>query len=255
MNFYERANITKIFKQYDNTKFTNKALAGINGLERGKSQNFFRDLANDVFTHGDSQSIKQLRQLLGADKIISKKTGQEIGITKGGGEALFNAMKARWMFNTFYRGFDSSLTPGGRTMMDDIMGDATVRTGINGTVDVMQSMQNIAKAGQEEILDFSIDKVRRSNGILDVQKIKFSPKDTSRFNINRFLKELGIADPTNDVAKEKLVSMLGGRGKAKEFEKFLTYMKAISDTPIADTSTFMQRRLQLGGLNSFTPSL
>jgi len=255
MNFYERANITKIFKQYDNTKFTNKALAGINGLERGKSQNFFRDLANDVFTHGDSQSIKQLRQLLGADKIISKKTGQEIGITKGGGEALFNAMKARWMFNTFYRGFDSSLTPGGRTMMDDIMGDATVRTGINGTVDVMQSMQNIAKAGQEEILDFSIDKVRRSNGILDVQKIKFSPKDTSRFNINRFLKELGIADPTNDVAKEKLVSMLGGRGKAKEFEKFLTYMKAISDTPIADTSTFMQRRLQLGGLNSFAGAM
>tara|TARA_Y100000114_G_scaffold155846_1_gene181131 strand:- start:713 stop:1573 length:861 start_codon:yes stop_codon:yes gene_type:complete len=28
-------------------------------------------------------------------------------------------------------------------------------------------------------------------------------------------------------------------------------MKAVSDTPIADTSTFMQRRLQLGGLNSF----
>ena len=32
-------------------------------------------------------------------------------------------------------------------------------------------------------------------------------------------------------------------------------MKAISDTPIADTSTFMQRRLQLGGLNSFTGAL
>jgi len=255
MNFYERANITKIFRQYDNTKFTNKALAGITGLERGKAQNFFRDLANDVFTHGDSQSIKQLRQLLGADKIISKKTGQAIGITKGGGEALFNSMKARWMFNTFYRGFDSSLTPGGRTMMDDIMGDATVRTGINGTVDVMQSMKNIAKAGQEEILDFSIDKVRRGDGILDVQKIKFSPKDTSRFNINRFLRELGIQDPTNDVAKEKLVSILGGRGQAKEFEKFLTYMKAISDTPIADTSTFMQRRLQLGGLNSFAGAM
>ena len=43
--------------------------------------------------------------------------------------------------------------------------------------------------------------------------------------------------------------------KSKEFEKFLTYMKAISDTPIADTSTFMQRRLQLGGLNSFTGAL
>jgi hypothetical protein len=65
------------------------------------------------------------------------------------------------------------------------------------------------------------------------------------------MRELGIADPTDDVAKEKLITILGGRGQAKEFEKFLTYMKAVSDTPIADTSTFMQRRLQLGGLNSF----
>jgi hypothetical protein len=32
-------------------------------------------------------------------------------------------------------------------------------------------------------------------------------------------------------------------------------MKAISDTPIADTSTFMQRRLQLGGLNSFAGAM
>ena len=255
MNFYERANITKIFRSFDNTKFTNKALAGIGGLERGKAQSFFRDLANDVFTHGDSQSIKQLRQLLGADKIISKKTGQAIGVTKGGGEALFNAMKARWMFNTFYRGFDSSLTPGGRTLMDEIAGDATVRTGINGTVDVMQAMQNVAKAGNEEILDFSIDKISRGGGILDAQKIKFGAKDTARFNINRFLRELGIQDPSKDEAKEKLISILGGRGQAKEFERFITYMKAVSDTPIADTSTFMQRRLQLGGLNSFAGAM
>ncbi len=48
---------------------------------------------------------------------------------------------------------------------------------------------------------------------------------------------------------------IGGRAQSKEFEKFLTYMKAVSDTPIADTSTFMQRRLQLGGLNSFTGAL
>ena len=32
-------------------------------------------------------------------------------------------------------------------------------------------------------------------------------------------------------------------------------MKAVSDTPIADTSTFMQRRFQLGGLNSLTGTL
>ena len=246
MNFYQRANITKAFKAYDNTTFTNKALAGIGGIEQKKAQKFFNDLATDVFTRGDSTAIKQFRQLLGADKIVSKKTGQEIGVIKGGGEALYNAAKARWMFNSFYRGFDSAASPAGRTMIDEIMNDATVKAGINGTVDVMEAMSKRGGA-----LDFDITKVRTGNSIFDATKIKFSPKDTSGFNINKFMRELGIADPTDDVAKEKLITILGGRGKAKEFEKFLTYMKAVSDTPIADTSTFMQRRLQLGGLNSF----
>ena len=250
MNFYQRANATKVFRDYNATTFTNKALAGIGGMEKKKSQRFFNDLANDVFTRGDPTAIKQFKQLLGADKIVSKKTGQAIGITKGGGEALFNAAKARWMFNSFYKGFDSASSPAGRTMIDEIMNESTVRAGINGTVDVMESMVQ-----KGDVVDFSIDKVKTGNNIFDATKIKFSPKDTSGFNINKFMRELGIADPTDDVAKEKMISILGGRAQSKEFEKFLTYMKAVSDTPIADTSTFMQRRLQLGGLNSFTGAL
>ena len=250
MNFYQRANATKIFKEYSATAFTNKALAGIGSMEKKKAQRFFNDLANDVFTRGDSTAIKQFRQLLGADKITSKKTGQAIGVTKGGGEALYNAAKARWMFNSFYKGFDSASSPAGRTMIDEIMNDSTVRAGINGTVDVMESMVQ-----KGDVVDFSIDKVKGGTNIFDATKIRFSPKDTSSFNINKFMRELGIGDATDDVAKEKMISILGGRAQSKEFEKFLTYMKAISDTPIADTSTFMQRRLQLGGLNSFTGAL
>ena len=251
MDFYQRANITKVFKQFDNTKFTNKALAGIRGLEKDKTGNFFKALTNDVFTHGTPESIDQLRKILGATAITSRKTGKEIGIVKGGGEALYNAAKARWMFNSFYRGFDSSLTPGGRTMMDDVLADSTVKAGTDGVVDVMQGMTNVATRQGEEILDFSLSKVKASGGILDATKIKFSPRDTQQFNINRFLRTLGIDDPTNDLAKDRLVKILGGPQAAKPFEEFITYMKAISDTPIADTSTFMQRRLQLGGLNSF----
>jgi hypothetical protein len=250
MNFYQRANATKVFKEYSATAFTNKALAGIGSMEKKKAQRFFNDLANDVFTRGDSTAIKQFRQLLGADKITSKKTGKAIGVTKGGGEALFNAAKARWMFNSFYKGFDSAASPAGRTMIDEIMNESTVRAGINGTVDVMESMVQ-----KGDVVDFSIDKVKAGTNVFDATKIRFSPKDTSMFNINKFMRELGIGDATDDVAKEKMISILGGRAQSKEFEKFLTYMKAISDTPIADTSTFMQRRLQLGGLNSFTGAL
>ena len=151
----------------------------------------------------------------------------------------------------FYRGFDSSLTPGGRTMMDEILGESTVKAGVDGVTDAMQGMVNVATRRGEEILDFSISKVKTSGGILDAQKIRFSPRDTQQFNINRFLRNLGIENPVDDAAKEKMKAILGGPQAAKPFEEFITYMKAISDTPIADTSTFMQRRLQLGGLNSF----
>ena len=254
MNFYQRAGITGVFKKYDSTKFTNKALAGITGLEKRKAQRFFNDLAQDVFTHGDSTAIKQFRQIIGADRIVSKKTGAQIGITKGGGQALYNAAKARWMWNSFIKSFESSASPAGQKMLNEIMNDAGVRAGVNGTVDVMESMVK-KKVGTEEVLDFSLEKVSRGDGIFDATKIRFSPRDTAGFKINTFLNKLGIGDITDDVAREKLITILGGRKNAQQFEKFITYMKAISDTPIADTSTFMQRRFQLGGLNSLTGAI
>ena len=254
MNFYQRAGITNVFRKYDSTKFTNKALAGITGLEKRKAQRFFNDLAQDVFTHGDSTAIKQFRQLIGADRIVSKKTGAQIGITKGGGEALYNAAKARWMWNSFIKSFESSASPAGQKMLNEIMNEATVKAGVNGTVDVMESMVK-KRVGTEEVLDFSIEKVKRGDGIFDATKIRFSPRDTSGFKINTFLKNLGIDDITDDVAVKKFETILGGRKNAQQFERFVTYMKAISDTPIADTSTFMQRRFQLGGLNSLTGTL
>ena len=255
MNFYQDANITKIFREYNATTFTNKALAGIGGMQKKKAQRFFNDLANDVFTRGDTDAVLQFKQLLGASKIASRKDPTKgIGVTKGGGEALFNAAKARWMFNTFIKSFDSASSPAGRSMLDEIMEESTVRAGINGSVDVMESMVQKG-TGIDQTIDFSINKVKTGNNIFDATKIRFSPKDTSQFNINKFMRNLGIDDITDDVANSKMKTILGGPAQAKEFEKFLTYMKAVSDTPIADTSTFMQRRLQLGGLNSFTGAL
>ena len=91
------------------------------------------------------------------------------------------------MFNSFYKGFDSASSPAGRTMIDEIMNDSNVRAGINGTVDVMESMVQ-----KGDVVDFSIDKVKAGTNIFDATKIRFSPKDTSSFNINKFMRELGL---------------------------------------------------------------
>jgi phosphotransferase system IIB component len=154
------------------------------------------------------------------------------------------------MFNSFIKSFEPGSSRAGRSMIDEITNEANVRAGINGTVDVMESMVQ-----KGDVVDFSIDKVKAGTNIFDATKIRFSPKDTSNFNINKFMRNLGLSDVVDDVGQDKMTAILGGKAQSKEFEKFLTYMKAISDTPIADTSTFMQRRLQLGGLGSLTGAL
>ena len=81
------------------------------------------------------------------------------------------------------------------------MQESTVRAGINGTVDVMESMVQKG-TGVDQTIDFSIDKVKAGTNIFDATKIRFSPKDTSEFNINKFMRNLGIDDITDDVGNE-----------------------------------------------------
>lgn len=245
MNFYQRGNVPRFFRSYDATKFTNRALAGIAGAETKKPQKFFTDLVNDVFTRGDEVAVEQLQQLLGAKKIVSKRTGQAIGVPLKGGQALYDAARARWFFDSFYKSFEIR----NRNLLKEIMGEAQVKSGINGAVDVMQAFSR-DKAQDTVAMGFDLTKVRRNNGIFDTTKIRFSPDEAAQFNINRFTRNLGIVDELDDVGKSKLVKILGGREQAKDFEKFITYMKAVSDTPISDSSTFIQRRFQLGGLRS-----
>jgi len=93
---------------------------------------------------------------------------------------------------------------------------------------------------------FNIEDVKLNNGIFDVKDIRFSPKDFADFKINKFMNKLGIGAATADLGREKMVKLLGNDG-ANEFYKFTNYMKAISDIPISDASTFLQRRFTLSG--------
>ena len=245
MNFYQRGNVPRFFRSYDATKFTNRALAGIAGAQTKKPQKFFTDLVNDVFTRGDEVAVEQLQQILGAKKIISPRTGRAIGVPLKGGQELYNAARARWFFDSFYKSFEIR----NRNLLKEIMGESQVRAGINGGIDVMQAFSR-DRAKDTAAFGFDLTRVKNNNGIFDTTKIRFSPDEAAQFNINRFTRNLGIVDELDDVGKNKLIKILGGREQAKDFEKFITYMKAVSDTPISDSSTFIQRRFQLGGLRS-----
>ena len=56
--------IPNIIKQFNKNTFTNKALAGIRGIEKGTSQEFFERLTNNVFTVWRSKSYRSISTIV-----------------------------------------------------------------------------------------------------------------------------------------------------------------------------------------------
>ena len=130
-----------------------------------------------------------------------------------------------------------------RDSFNDVAMDAGVKSGNRYMSDAMEELGTDVIARQR---GFSINDVRLNNGIYDVSKIRFGPKDFANFDIGKFMDNLGIGKATEDLGRDKMMKLLG-KGGADDFYKFTDYMKAISDISISDTSTFLQRRFTLSG--------
>ena len=190
-------------------------------------------MERDVFASNSPEAIEAFKVIIGA-------AGK--GATPNG-KALFEAAKARYMFNAFLKSFDSAGSPQAKSIFNDVSMTAGVKSGNKYMSDAMEELGTDAI---QNYRGFSIDDVRLNNGIYDVSKIRFGPKDFAEFNINKFMDNLGIGKATEDLGRDKMLKMLG-KGGADDFYKFTDYMKAISDVSISDTSTFLQRRFTLSG--------
>ena len=231
------AGLVSKLRKFDSNLFTNKGINGIYGNNQMARTKLFETMERDVFSHGSKEAIQQFKVLLGA-------AGPKV--TKNG-VALFNASKARYMFNTFLDSFDQQ---GIRGTGKNIFGDAAMTPGVRAGTKYMQDA--VEELGAREIYDaraFSIADVRLNNGIYDLKNIKFGPKEFAGFNIDKFANKLGITQATGDVGRDKIFEMLGKDG-TNDFYRFVNYMKAISDIPLSDTSTYLQRRMTLGGMGS-----
>ena len=237
MGFYQKMGLPRKLRAFDSTLFTNKGVNNILGTERLSRDQIFQTMERDVFESNSPDAIEQFKVLLGAGG--SKATEN--------GKRLFEAAKARYMFNAFLSSFETAGSPAARSIFKDVIGTST---GVKAGTEYAQDA--ISKLGTEELQaarQFSIEDVRLNNGIYDLKDIRFSPDDFADFNINKFMNKLGIGEATSDIGREKMVKLLGENG-TNEFYKFTNYMKAISDIPVSDTSTFLQRRLQLGSFKS-----
>jgi hypothetical protein len=234
MGFYQKAAVPKSLKKFDQSLFTQQGVNGVLGREGMPRDKIFETMERDVFSSNSPEAIEQFKVILGAAGPKATKNGK----------ALFEAAKARYFFNAFLDSFDSAGSPQARSVFRDVIDSSPmVKAGTEYAQDAM------SRLGTEDMLvkrGFNIEDVKLNNGIFDVKDIRFSPKDFADFKINKFMNKLGIGDATADLGRQKMAKLLGEDG-ANEFYKFTNYMKAISDIPISDTSTFLQRRFTLSG--------
>ena len=92
-----------------------------------------------------------------------------------------------------------------------------------------------------------------ADGLEDITSIRFGPDDYRDFDAITFRNILGLDEPTMDV-KKFIEEMYGGGQKGADarghLENFVDYSKKLTDIPITNSSSFIQRRLTLGGASS-----
>ena len=121
--------------------------------------------------------------------------------------------------------------------------DASINAGASYLTDTLKVMTRDQK---RNLSDFSIESVKRNNGIFDTTELKFGADNFAEFDATKFMKSFGIANSFDEAGRRKIQYMLGNKG-AEEFYNFASYMKAIGETKLADPSQFLARRLTLGG--------
>jgi hypothetical protein len=232
--------LTNRLRQFDKTMFTNKATFGLVGGGSKSREFIFDAMERDVFQFGTPEGIQNFKILIGA-------TGAD---ATQNGKLLFEASKARYMFNTFLDSFTTD--PQAKSIFREVIDSAPfVKSGNEYAQDV------VSRLGVGSIYKqrgFSIDDVRKGNGIFNVKDIRFTADDFAQFDIGKFMSKLGVDKATGDLGREKMLALLGNEG-TNEFYKFTNYMKSISDVPVSDSSTFLQRRFTLTGARGLVGGL
>ena len=195
----------------------------------------FDVIEKNVFKSGDADAVEQLKGLYGYN---TSKEGKE----------MFNRAFNRYMYNSFISSFGAkSFTPG--SVFEFVENAVTKSPKSTVATDVMR------KLGQEDFAaarGFTVKDAldNKGNEVID---ITFGKDDFAEFSANKFIQNLGqFGNPKTVQESRRMLATAYGGGKQgaealNNLERFIRYTKALEDVPISETSSFLQRRLTLGG--------
>ena len=236
--FYQLSPLVRELKKFDRNAFTAKSLEGFQGAGTKYRDQLFKDIGREVFENDSVDALVQFKKLIGAEP--SRQIGVE---ATQGGKDLFKAVTAKYAFNKFLRAFGSPSDAGAKSVWNFIDEDASINAGASYLSDTLKVMTRDQK---RNLQDFSIETVKRNNGIFNTTELKFGGDDFAEFSADKFMKSFGIQNSFDEGGRRKIQYMLGNKG-AEEFYNFASYMKAIGETKLSDPSQFLARRLTLGG--------
>ena len=259
MKFYtgkEGTTAIGALSKFDKTLFTQKTLFNIPGAATLPKDKLFEKIQTAVFKSRSPAALQEFRKMIGAQRGFD-------GYSEAG-EKLYNAAIARFMHNAFMSSFRSKPINSGIFGKTRVPFSAPFENGAfrnleldprfnNGVDDIYEGMANVGTKNALRSQGGDISSRISADGLEDVTNIRFGPDDYRDFDGIRFRDILGLDDPTMDVRKF-LVDMYGGGTKGykalSHLEDFVEYTKRLTDVPITNSSSFIQRRLTLGGASS-----
>ena len=242
--------------KFDKTLFTQKTLFNIPGAATLPKDQLFQKIQTAVFKSRSPAALLEYRKMIGAQPGFAGYSAA--------GEKLYQASVARFMHNAFMSSFKSKPINAGIFGKARVPFSAPFENGAfrkleadprfqNGVDDIYEAMENVGTKQALASQGGEISSRLTADGLEDVTSIRFGPDDYRDFDGITFRNILGLDDPTMDV-KKFIEEMYGGGQKGADarghLENFVDYSKKLTDIPITNSSSFIQRRLTLGGASS-----
>src|SRR5210317_1749647 len=242
--------------KFDKSLFTQKTLFNIPGAATLPKDKLFEKIQTSVFKSRSPAALEEYRIMIGAQPGFA-------GYSEAG-KKLYEASVARFMHNAFMSSFKSKPINSGIFGKARVPFSAPFENGAfrnlevdpifqNGVDDIYEAMENVGIKSALKSQGGDISSRLTADGLEDVTSIRFGPDDYRDFDGITFRNILGLDDPTMDV-KKFIEEMYGGGKKGADarghLENFVDYSKKLTDIPITNSSSFIQRRLTLGGASS-----
>src|SRR5210317_1388582 len=259
MKFYtgkEGTTAIGALSKFDKSLFTQKTLFNIPGAAVLPKDKLFEKVQTAVFKSRSPAALQEFRKMIGAQPGFA-------GYSEAG-KKLYEASVARFMHNAFMSSFKSKPINSGIFGKARVPFSAPFENGAfrnlevdpifqNGVDDIYEAMENVGIKSALRSQGGDISSRLTADGLEDVTSIRFGPDDYRDFDGTTFRNILGLDDPTIDV-KKFIEEMYGGGSKGakarEHLEDFVEYSKRLTDIPITNSSSFIQRRLTLGGASS-----